>query len=419
MVSGKIEKPNNTLHEIKYPSQLLENVKETFSNGKFNKSIEANSMQVDIEKDIFNDIPMENTRFSPPIVTLKPSNDNSSFMNPFIVNNSISEVFIPLEGSRGIKTFIVNNSIPEKLIPLEVEETTVPSPLNQDISDDTDYSDDILTEDTTENGDFFKNETIPIPSNIDANMINPFVEKSRINNSISETIRPVTIKVDTKPSPLINILPDTTTSPDLISSKVQTEHAEVLATDTPSTSAPIKTFFVNSFTGTSGGSFLIMDPQIAFKLFNTNDATDVSKEHNNAPKEDVVKEVVDTVTTTESSFDYSMWRDVFIPKQFANNSISSLNDVSTDAITMEYDMNGINNEVDYEYNEDYIEQLPLYQDDASNLPILDSSNNLYRIEIDIPGPSIQQNKIVANLSQLLPSKLKEEPPKIKDGRISI
>ena len=279
----------------------------------------------------------------------------------------------------------------------------------------TDSPDYIFSEGPTENTEIFTTEISSKSSNVNTSLLNPFTGNPRLYNDISENLTPVEVEDKTIPPPWIEILPDTTASPAYFLNEVPTENAEFFATETPSRSAPVNTFFVNSFTGTNGGSFLIMDPQVAFKLFNTNTAKDVSEEKNESTKLAAPKEQVDVIQTTESSFDYLFSRDVFIPQQFANNAPSSLDSVNNEAITMEYDMNTANNEVDYEYNEDYIEQVPLYQDDSSNLTTLDSSNNLYRIEIDIPGNSVSQNKILDKLSQLLPTNLKEEPQ--MDGRI--
>ena len=160
--------------------------------------------------------------------------------------------------------------------------------------------------------------------------------------------------------------------------------------------------FSSPYVGNTGGPFLIVDPQIDLNFFNTNTVQDITEEATALYDSETTTE---QPQTTDMPLDYVITRDVFIPQQSQNSPPSIFASFKDDAITMDYDMDRAN-EVDYAYDQNYAEQVPLYQDE-SGLQALDSSNNLYRIEIEIPG-NIQRDKLNSNFTKLLLADMKED-----------
>ena len=163
--------------------------------------------------------------------------------------------------------------------------------------------------------------------------------------------------------------------------------------------------FSSPYVGNTGGPFLIIDPQIDLNFFNTNTVQDITEEATALYDSETTTEQPHLIQTTDMPLDYVITRDVFIPQQSQNSPPSIFASFKDDAITMDYDMDRAN-EVDYAYDQNYAEQVPLYQDE-SGLQALDSSNNLYRIEIEIPG-NIQRDKLNSNFTKLLLADMKED-----------
>ena len=163
--------------------------------------------------------------------------------------------------------------------------------------------------------------------------------------------------------------------------------------------------FSSPYVDNTRGPFLIVDPQIDLNFFNTNTVQDIIEETTESDDSDTTTEQPYLVQTTDMPLDYVITRDVFIPQQSKNSPPSIFASFKDDAITMDYDMARAN-EVDYAYDQNYAEQVPLYQDE-SGLQALDSSNNLYRIEIEIPG-NIQRDKLNSNFTKLLLADMKED-----------
>ena len=163
--------------------------------------------------------------------------------------------------------------------------------------------------------------------------------------------------------------------------------------------------FSSPYVDNTGGPFLIVDPQIDLNFFNTNTVQDIIEEATESDDSETTTEQPYLVQTTDMPLDYVITRDVFIPQQSKNSPPSIFASFKDDAITMDYDMARAN-EVDYAYDQNYAEQVPLYQDE-SGLQALDSSNNLYRIEIEIPG-NIQRDKLNSNFTKLLLADMKED-----------
>ena len=184
----------------------------------------------------------------------------------------------------------------------------------------------------------------------------------------------------------------------------------------PSTTTVSPPILLNDKTVNTKGSFLIMDPQIGFEVFNTNIVKDSTQKKNESRELEAMKNEKHVLQTTERSFDYLMSRDVFIPQQATKDAPSHPSSLKNDVVTMEYDMNYYdNNYVDYAFNEEDIEQVPLYQDEL-DLPALDSSNNLYKIEIDIPRNSAPKSKMKDNVE---PSKSEDfKEASTVHGRVS-
>ena len=181
--------------------------------------------------------------------------------------------------------------------------------------------------------------------------------------------------------------------------------SEYYTTQSSIQSSTTDSSFSSPYVDNTGGPFLIVDPQIDLNFFNTNTVQDIIEEATESDDSETTTEQPNVVQTTDMPLDYVITRDVFIPQQSQNSPPSILASFKDDAITMDYDM-ARTNEVDYAYDENYAEPVPLYQDE-SGLQALDSSNNLYRIEIEIPG-NIQRDKLNSNFTKLLLADMKED-----------
>ena len=169
--------------------------------------------------------------------------------------------------------------------------------------------------------------------------------------------------------------------------------------------------FRSSLIRENGGSFLIVDPQVDFELFDVNEEDKPTTESSIALEPKIAEN--EYIQTTDLPFDSLLSRDIFIPGQIEPKDSSKISSFKDGVATLDYDIGSYDSYPDYAFNEMDFDDTSFHNEinqfeyqDELDMPTLDTT--LLTIEQNPPENIHPQDSPQPSPFQPIPADLKKE-----------